>query len=146
MLQRNEDIDRNDFDYGGTSQYLMENERPYLTASLMMPGMARSCHFLDEAYHHFGTYGYRDCVLLDGEIYQLRRGLHHEFLRGVYKAKVDRGSWVQIEDIINEDGLWELLRHGHEHRGIPGKRICYDSKNMAGQTPSTAEELMHHRT
>ena len=28
MLQRNEAIDRNDFDYGGTSQYLMKNEGP----------------------------------------------------------------------------------------------------------------------
>ena len=59
---------RNDFDYGGTSQYLMKNEGPCFTASLMMPSMARSCHFLNEACHHFGAYGYRDCMFLDDEI------------------------------------------------------------------------------
>ena len=37
VLQRNEDVDKNDFDYGGTSQYLQTREAPYLTASLMMP-------------------------------------------------------------------------------------------------------------
>ena len=71
MLQRNEDTDRNYFGYGGTSQYLQERETPYLTASFMMPGVIRSCHFLGEAYHRFGSYGYRDCAFLHDEMYHI---------------------------------------------------------------------------
>ena len=69
---------------------------------------------------------------------------------GGYKAKLDRGEWVQIDDIINEDRLWEsvyfeLRTNGHEHRGQPGNRICYDGGRVVGQRPPTADELMHHR-
>ena len=61
MLQRNEDTDRNDFDYGGTSTYLKVGECPYVDAVLMRPGYTSKAHFIDQSHHRLGTYGSEDC-------------------------------------------------------------------------------------
>ena len=103
----------------------------------MMPGVIRSCHFLDEAYHRFGSYGYRDCAFLHDIGTRLSIWLRHEFLRGGYKAKIDRGGWVPMDDIINEDQFWEnvyfeLKKYGHR-RVDPGMRIYHDEQRH-GQT------------
>ena len=76
--------------------------------------------------------------------------LRHEFLRGGYQAKIDRGGWVPIDDIINESRFWEnvyleLKKNGLRHRTVPGARICYNKYDMVGQTPPDVDELMHSR-
>ena len=124
-------------------------------ASLMMPCVIRPCHFLDEAYHYFGTYGYSHCALLHGEMYHIGKHLsiwlRREFLRGGYKAKVDRGGWVPIDDIINEDRFWEnvyyeLQKHDLYQRTVPGSRIFFDKPEMAGHKLRSVDELMENRT
>ena len=77
--------------------------------------------------------------------------LRHEFLRGGHKPQVDGGGWVPIDDIINENRFWEsvyfeMKKNGFEHRATPDARICYHSKDMAGQKPPDVDELMHNRT
>ena len=49
-LQREEDQNKNDFDYGGTSRYLGKDEQPNVIASLIDNGTGR-IKFLDAAYH-----------------------------------------------------------------------------------------------
>ena len=97
-----------------------------------------------------------DCSFTHDEMYHIGKRLwiwlRHEFCRGGYLPKVDRGGWVQVNDIINEKKCWESVyfefqKHSlHQYRAEPGARVCYDSKDMAEQTLPDVDELMRNRT
>ena len=84
----------NDNDYGGTSRYLGEDERPNLIASLINTGAGQVQQFLDAAYHRLGAYGEQGCQFYEDEIYhagkRLSIWLRHEFLRGSHVTNIDR--------------------------------------------------------
>ena len=72
-LQREEDQDRNDYDYGGSSRYLGKEEHPNVIAPLIDNGTGR-VKFLDDACHRLGVYDEAGCAFYDDEIYHAGSG------------------------------------------------------------------------
>ena len=73
-LQRDEDREGIDYDCGGTSQYLDQKHEQNLVASLIDNGTGR-IRFIDQSYHCFGKWGYKNCEFLADEIYHAGKRL-----------------------------------------------------------------------
>ena len=151
-LQRNEDREGNDYDFGGTSQYLDKKDEQNLVASLIDNRTGR-VRFLDEAYHCLGKWGDQICEFYVDEIYhagkRLSIWLRHIWLRGNRSTNIDRGGWANIDEVIQDEECWmdvhkELVRQGHKHREDPKFAICYDKEVM--KTQPSSDELMYYRT
>ena len=151
-LQRDEDREGVDFDFGGTTRYLDRKREQNLVATLIDNGTGR-VRFLDKTYHCLGKWGVKNCEFYTDEIYhagkRLSIWLRHIRLRGNHSTNIDRGGWASIDEIIQDEGFWmdvhrELLRHGHDHRKNPDYSIFYDKENMRRQP--TLDILMCHRT
>ena len=154
MLQREDDQNKNDFDYGGTSRYLGKDGKPHLIASLIENGTGR-IRFLDAAYHRLGAYGESGCAFYHDEIYhagkRLSIWLRHEFLRGTHVTNIDSGGWAPIDELVQDEDFWkdvyrELIKHGHERRKRATYRICYDKESVGGGQFPELDELMYNRT
>ena len=74
MLQRSEDTETNDLDYGGASQYLHDQEKP-LRGQPDATRCGQVMRFSRWSSHYFGTYGYRDCVFADDGMYHIGKQL-----------------------------------------------------------------------
>ena len=151
-LQRNEDQEGVDYDFGGTSQYLDRKREQNLVATLIDNRTGR-VRFLDKTYHCLGKWGDKNCEFYADEIYhagkRLSIWLRHIWLRGNHSTNIDRGGWASIDEIIQDEDFWmnvhkELLRQGHDHRKVPDYAIFYDKENM--RTQPTLDILMCHRT
>ena len=151
-LQRDEDREGIDFDFGGTTRYLDKKCDQNLVATLIDNRTGR-VRFLDKSYHCLGKWGDKNCEFYGDEIYhagkRLSIWLRHIWLRGSHSANFGRGGWASIDQIIQDEGFWmdvhrELLRHGHDHRKNPDYAIFYDKENMRRQP--TLDVLMYHRT
>ena len=151
-LQRDEDREGIDYDFGGTTKYLDQKCEQNLVATLIDNRTGR-IRFLDKSYHCLGKWGDKNCEFYGDEIYhagkRLSIWLRHIWLRGSHSTNVDRGGWASIDQIIQDEDFWrdvhrELLRHGHDHRKNPDYAISYDKDNMRKQP--TLDVLMCHRT
>ena len=151
-LQRDEDREGTDYDFGGTSQYLDQKHEQNLVASLIDNRTGR-IRFIDQSYHCLGKWGDKNCEFLGDEIYHagklLSIWLRHLWLRGNHTTNIDRGGWACIDEVIQDEEFWmdihkELLRQGHNHRKDSNCAIFYDKENMRNQ-PSL-DNLMYYRT
>ena len=154
MLQRKEDVQGNDYDYGGTSHYLKADEVGAADACLINPGQGINTRFFDGAYQRCGTYGYRECVFNNDEIYHIGKKLsiwlRHDFLKPWSRTPVDPAGWASVDDILYNDDFWwnvhmELARHGHGFRVDEGCRVCWDPDSMRAPQPTT-DELFRNRS
>ena len=108
MLQRNEDTDKNDYDSTEVPVSIsLKFEKPYFGASLTRPSVIKSCKFLDEGYHKFGTCGLTSCIFYEDELHHVGKRLpiwlRHHFLRGSHKTSVDSVGWAPVDDILAEE-------------------------------------------
>ena len=151
-LQRDEDQEGVDLNFGGTIKYLDGRREQRLVATLIDNRTGR-IRFLDKTYHCLGKWGDQNCEFYTDEIYhagkRLSIWLRHIWLRGDQSTNVDRGGWASIDEIIQDEGFWmdvhrELLRNGHDHRKETRYAIFYDKDNMRNQP--TLDILMFHRT
>ena len=117
MLHRSLDAEeKNDYDYGGTSMYLKDPEKPFVDACVLRPHMAKAktTRFLDLHYYHFSVYGARDCAFYEDGIYHIGKRLsiwlRHFFLQGWTDAAVDTWGWVSIADVIIDVYFWTDIR------------------------------------
>ena len=73
-LQRDEDREGTDYDFGGTSQYLDQKHEQNLVASLIDNGTGR-IRFIDQSCHCLGKWGDKNCEFLADEIYHAGKRL-----------------------------------------------------------------------
>ena len=137
-LQRDEDREGVDFDFGGTASYLDRKREQNLVATLI-DNRTERIRFLDKTYHCLGKWGDKNCEFYVDEIYhagkRLSIWLRHIWLRGNHSTNIDRGGWASIDEIMQDEGFWmdvhrELLRHGHDHRKDSAYAIFYNKDNM----------------